>query len=232
MHHAINPTAKTFALASAVAVFVGLPVLFYLLGDAPRRSYLKEGLSLLTLLSFSLMLGQFFLARSNATVLALFKPPAVQKIHKWIAYGAIAIIALHPFFIVLPRYFEAGVRPWDAFWTMLTSLDSLGVLLGLIAWATMIVLGVSAFFRMALMKRFKTRYRGWRTFHAVLAVGFTVAAIWHAIDLGRHTDAAMSAFFIAIAAAGFTMLARLYWRERPGLAASAPTAAALPEGAK
>ena len=64
----MKPDPKTYAAVTAIAVFIGLPVLFYLLGDAPRRSYLKEGLSILTLVSFSLMLGQFFLARSNRTV--------------------------------------------------------------------------------------------------------------------------------------------------------------------
>ena len=228
----MKPDAKIHAIITAAAVFIGLPLLFYALGETPRRSYLKEALSLFTLLSFSLMLGQFFLARSNHAALSLFKAPAVQTFHKYVAYGAIAVIALHPFFIVLPRFFEAGAKPWDAFWTMITSFDSLGILLGLFAWVAMIVLGVSAYFRMKLMKRFKNRYRGWRSFHAVLAVSFTVAAIWHAIELGRHTDVAMSTFLIAIAAVGFTMLARLYWPDPPKLAAKSPSNAALAEGAK
>lgn len=227
-----TPIARTLAIVTAVAVFIGLPVLFYLLGDAPRRSYLKEGLSIITLLAFSLMLGQFFLARSNEALLKLFKAPAVQKMHKWIAYGAISVIFLHPFFIVLPRYFEAGVKPWDAFWTMVTTFDNLGIMLGLFAWVAMVAVGVTAFFRMRLMKRFKNRYRGWRGFHALLTVSFTVAATWHAIELGRHTDRAMSLLFIGLAAAGFVMLARLYLPERPKFSVKVPSHAALAEGAK
>jgi len=30
-------------------------------------------------------------------------------------------LALHPFLIVLPRYFEAGTQPWDAFWIITAS---------------------------------------------------------------------------------------------------------------
>jgi len=224
--------ARAFAIANAIAVFIGLPVLFYLLGDAPRRSFLKEALSIVTLLAFSLMLGQFFLARSNRALLALFRAPAIQKVHKWIAYGAISVIFLHPFFIVLPRWFEAGVKPWDAFWTMVTTFDSLGILLGLFAWVAMVAIGLTAFFRMTLMKRFKSGYRGWRAFHAVLTVSFTVAAVWHAVDLGRHTDLAMSAMFIGLAAAGIGLLARLYLPQYPVSSVKAPADTPRPQGAK
>ncbi|MGB4828238.1 MAG: hypothetical protein WBP18_13385, partial [Paracoccaceae bacterium] len=67
-------SARAYAIITGLTVFVGLPLLFYALGDAPRRSVLKEALSLLTLLAFTMMLGQFFLARSNETLLMLFKP--------------------------------------------------------------------------------------------------------------------------------------------------------------
>lgn len=208
-------TARSYVIITAVAVFFGLPLLLYALGDAPRRSVLKESISILTLLAFSMMLGQYFLARSNATMMSLFKPYQIQKVHKYIAYTAVGVILVHPFLIVLPRYFEGGVKPWDAFVTMITTFDSLGILLGLAAWLLLLVLGVTAFFRKSLKKRFKNRYRGWRYFHGGLAVAFTVLAIWHAIELGRHTDVAMSAFFITLALLGFALLAKLYWGAQP-----------------
>jgi len=160
------------------------------------------------------------------------KAPVVQKAHTWIAYGAISVIVLHPFFIVLPHYVEAGVKPWDAFWTMVTTFDSLGILLGLFAWVVMVAIGVTAFFRMRLMKGFKTRYRGWRGFHAILTVSFTVAATWHAIELGRHTDTAMSLLFIGLASVGIVSLARLYLPARPKFSVKAPSHAAIAEGAQ
>lgn len=75
-------TAQTFAITSAIAIFVGLPLLPYSLGDAPRRAYLKEGISLLTLLAFTMILGQFFLARSNETLLSLFTHRKSRKFTK------------------------------------------------------------------------------------------------------------------------------------------------------
>ena len=208
-------TARTYAILSGLAVFVGLPLLLYTLGDAPRRSLLKETLSLLTLLAFTMMLGQFFLARSNETLLSLFKPPQVQKFHKVIAYSAIGVVFLHPALIVLPRFLEGGIRPWDAFVTMITDWGNLGIVLGLIAWIVMVVLGLTVFFRKKLIPKFTRHYRGWRYFHGALAVCFTILALWHAIALGRHTHIAMSVFFLTLAALGFSMLAKMYWGAAP-----------------
>ncbi|TWU43519.1 Ferric reductase like transmembrane component [Novipirellula aureliae] len=202
---------KTFAIASGLAMFIGLPLLLYATGDAPGRSALKESLSILTLLAFSLMLSQFFLARSNVTLISLFKPRQIQRFHKVIAYGAVAVILVHPFLIVLPRYFEAGIEPWDAFVTMMTTFESRGILLGMAAWVLLLSLSISAFFRVGISKHLPLKYRGWRYLHSVLAISMVVVAIWHAIDLGRHTDVAMSVFFIAVTVLGVAMLANLYW---------------------
>lgn len=224
-------TAKFYVILAAICIFVGLPLLLYATGETPRRTTLKDGLSILTLLATTLMFSQYFLARSNISMLSLFKMPAVQKVHKYIAYSAIVIMIFHPFFIVLPRFFEAGVKPWDAFWIMVLKFDSLGIFLGLFAWVAMITLGFTAYFRMKLMKKFKNKYRGWRGFHAIVAVSFTIAATWHAIELGRHTDVAMSAFFIVIVGFGLLMLARVYVPEKPKQIAQ-PTSAPLAEGMK
>ncbi len=95
-------------------------------------------------------LGQFFLARSNQALLRLFKPRQVQKVHKTIACCAIGIIILHPVLIVLPRAHEGGIKPWDAFITMITDFGNLGIVLGLVAWGLLAGPGVTVFFRKAL----------------------------------------------------------------------------------
>ena len=158
---------------------------------------------------------------------SLFKASQVQRVHKAIAYSAVGVILAHPFLIVLPRYFEASVRPWDAFVTMLTTFTSLGIWLGLTAWLLLLVLAVTAFSRGRLIPRFTTQYRGWRYFHGALAVSFTILALWHSIALGRHTDLAMSVFFVTLALLGFALLARLYWAAAP----KKPSNALISEGA-
>ena len=208
-------TAQRVTILAALAIFVGLPLMFYALGDAPRRSVLKEAISLATLLAFAAMLGQFFMARSNTWLLSVFKPVQIQKVHKYIAYTAVAVILLHPALIVLPRTLEGGVRPGHAFITMITEIDSLGIVLGLVGWVLLLVLVVTAFFRKPVIKRLSTHYRGWRYFHGGLAVTFTVLALWHSITLGRHTDVAMATLFLTLALIGFVLLARLYWGTPP-----------------
>lgn len=224
----MKPTARGYAIVTALAVFIGLPLLFYALGDTPRRSILKEALSILTLLSFTLMLGQFFLARGNETILSLFRPRQIRRVHKAIAYSAVGVMLAHPSLIVLPRYFEAGVKPWDAFIIMITTVDSLGVLLGMGAWVLLLVLAVTSWFRITLIQRFHIKIPAWRYFHGGLAVVFVTMAIWHAIELGRHTDTAMATFFITLALIGVALLVGQYW----GAAAKRPTPTPISDGAQ
>ncbi len=221
----MKPDLGTRLVTAAIMLLLATTFVCYAIGDAPRRSLLKETLSLLTLSSFALVLGQFHLTRCNPVVEGQIQPRRLQWLHKAIAYGALSVLLLHPVLIVLPRYFEAGVRPQDAFITMLTTFDNLGTVLGLAAWVVMIALGLTSLFRLRLMKHFALRYRTWRYIHAGLASGFVGLALWHAIDIGRHTDLVMSGLFIVLAVTGIGLLARRYHGELPR---HAPT----PQGAK
>ena len=122
----------------------------------------------------------------------------------------------------------SGVRPRDAFVILITTFDNLGILLGLSAWVLLLVLAVTSFFRIRLIKRLHFKYPTWRYFHGGLAVAFVALAIWHAINLGRHTDTAIAVYFITLASIGITMLARQYW----GAVQKKPTPAPNLEGAK
>jgi predicted ferric reductase len=206
---------KTFYAIGALAIFVGLPVLFYALGEVPRRSLLKESISLVTLLAFSLMIGQFFLARSNKSVIELFDHQHIQNLHKVIAYPALIVFLLHPFLIVFPGYFEAGVDPIKALVRMLSLFDNLGILLGMIAWVLLLIISLTAIFHGPLITLFVIKYRNWRKFHGYLSVIFIVLATWHAVELGRHSHGLMAAFFIVVAAVGITLLLNMYFSPEP-----------------
>ena len=129
------------------------------------------------------------------------------RFHKTIGYIFVLVLLVHPFFIVFPRSFEAGITPMEAFVTMITTFDSPGVILGLSAWLLMLVLMVTALFRDMLPMKYKT----WRTFHGTLAVFFIGIATWHAVDLGRHTDLAMSIYMIVLAVSGVLLLLKTYF---------------------
>ena len=191
----------------AIVIFIGFPLLLYTLGNYPRRTILKESLSILFILSFSLMLGQFFLARSYKITGQYIKMSTVLKIHKAIGYIFVSALLVHPFLIVVPRYFESGIDPVEAFLTIVTTTDNTSIVLGIISWSLLLLLGVTSLSRNKLPIKYKT----WRILHGVIAILFIAISTWHATDLGRHTDMAMSVYMISLAAGGVLLLLKVYF---------------------
>jgi predicted ferric reductase len=187
-----SPFVKT-----SVLVFGGLPLLLWILGGFPERSFLKESLSVVTMLSFFFMIGMFFWSRANAVVVKDLRMRRTIKIHKTIGYTCVSVMLLHPLFLVLPRCFEAGVSPDDAFVTIVTTFHT-GIVLGMLAWILLLTLGMTALMRNQLPMTYKT----WRRWHGILAVVFIAVAAWHAIDLGRHSNLAMSSLIVLLTAVG------------------------------
>ena len=130
------------------------------------------------------MIGQFYLSRVFKKTLNLPTMAKLTKYHKVFGYVFVGILMLHPFFIVFPRFFEAGIEPEEAFLTIITTYNSTGVVLGIIAWFLMLTIGITSFFR----KKLSMTYINWRLLHGILSIVFIIIASWHAIYLGRHTD--------------------------------------------
>ena len=196
----------TYNRLAGILLFLALPLLFWALGDTPRPSFLKEFISIMTILAYFLMLGQFFLSRGNKKVLKPHKMGKVVKLHKVIGYIFVSVLLVHPFLIVVPRFFEAGISPGEAFSTMITTWDSQGIILGMVAWNLMLILGLTSGFR----KRLGIKYTTWRVFHGLLSMAFITLATWHAMDLGRHTDLPMSLYMGVVAGLGVLLLLRTY----------------------
>ncbi len=194
----------------SVLVFGGLPLLLWILGGFPERSFLKESLSFVTMLSFFFMIGMFFFSRANAVVVKDLKMHRTKKIHKAIGTTCVSIMLLHPLFLVLPRFFEAGVSPDDAFVTIVTTFHT-GIVLGMLAWILLLTLGMMALMRNQLPMTYKT----WRRWHGILAVVFIAAAAWHAIDLGRHSSLAMSSLIILLTAVGVRLFLKHTIKSKP-----------------
>jgi predicted ferric reductase len=184
-----------------ILAFAGMPLLIWAMGNLPARTMLKESLSVMTILAFCQMIGQFFWARTNRSAVSGLKMSMVLKYHKFIGYTFVTIMIFHPFYLVFPRFFESGVSPVDAFITIITTLNQ-GVVLGIIAWCLMLILGITAFAR----KKLPMKYKTWRVFHGILAMLFISTAAWHAIDLGRHSNLAMSIFISMLTAGGILLL--------------------------
>ena len=198
--------AKKQDYIPVVMIFFGLPLLLWALSDFPRRTVLKESLSVLTLLAFCLILGEFFLTRSGRNFLKVNNLGKAIKIHKFIGYPVVLIILVHPFLIVVPRYFESGVAPMEAFKTIITTFESFGVVLGIIAWCLMLILAVTSLFR----KKLPMKYQTWRMCHGILSILFISTATWHAVDLGRHMNRPISIYMIILATIGGLLVLKAY----------------------
>jgi predicted ferric reductase len=200
---------KYYKLIPAIALFIGLPILLWTLGDFPRKSLLKEFISIITILAFTAMLAQFYFTRHNKHFKKGRELSTAVKIHQYLGYIFVAVLLLHPFFIVLPRFFEAGVDPGDAFITLITEFGSLGVVLGLIAYGLMLVIFMTTFFR----NRFHLQYRLGRMFHGYFSVLFIVAAAWHVINIGRHANTPFAIYIILMTVSGIIHLFLTYYFE-------------------
>lgn len=198
---------KTYNRIAAILIFIGLPVLFWALGDVPRRSNLKETISLITLISFSLMLMQFFLARSNRAVIKEHKMSRIVNWHRYIGYFFVTVLLVHPFLIVLPRYYEAGIDPIDGFIQMLSTFNNPGIILGIVAWSLILILGLTSLFRKIIPLSYKT----WQVIHGILSMLFIAIASWHAIKLGRHIDKPMTTFILIASGTGVLLLLKTYF---------------------
>lgn len=202
-------SAKKY-IVTALLLFVALPMLLFYVGDIPARSILKDSISILTIIAFSLMLQQFFLSRHFKPTADSFRLSQISTIHKVIGYSIGVIFLLHPLLLILPRFFEAGVEPLDALITILTNFESLGIVLGLAAWGLMLLLGLTALLRYRLVKWLGFKYRSWRFFHGSLSIVFISVASWHAIDLGRHTHLLMAVFVALAVLIGSALFASHY----------------------
>lgn len=201
---------KRNAHIQILAVFVIMPIMIWSVGSFPARSVLKDTLSLTTILAFSLTIALFYLARPNRYVVSRIKVGRLVSIHKFLGYTALSVLLVHPFLLVIPRFFEAGLSPVEAFQTILRTLSSQGIVLGLVAWGGMLSLVATALLR----KQLPLDYRAWRLLHGLLAVVAMICAVLHVIDLGRHSDLLMSAFVVLLSLGGMAMLVRSYMNEK------------------
>jgi len=195
----MDKQARYFALGWAT-LFLGVPLLLYFIGDVPRRTLLKEIIGILTILAFFQMLAQLYATRCNSPLLHTLKAGAIVRFHKVAGYIATAFILAHPLLIVLPRYFEAGISPEEAFWTMITT-PAPGVVTGIGAWCLLLLLAVTSLFQ----KRLPLGYAAWRRLHATLSIALIPVASWHVADLGRHADILL-VMVIALLASGGMLL--------------------------
>lgn len=205
----MNEQKRKCDALSLAFIFFGMPIFLYIMGDFPRRTILKEYLSLLTLLTFSLMLMQFFLMHPSHSILSGHRRSTAIWIHKIIGSVFATVLLVHPLLIVFPRYYEAGVTPTEALVTIVTTFTSLGVVIGITAWFLLLILAITALLR----KRLPVAYKTWRLLHAILSIFFVGAGAWHVVNLGRHSDIFMGAYITTLTTCSILIQLKTYMPE-------------------
>ena len=190
--------------SALIFTFIAVPLFLYFSGNFERRTALMEVLSVVTLLAFSLLLSQFFTSRLNYKLMKQIRMVNVVAIHRFIGYVFISVILLHPFFIIVPKFFDDAVSPTDAFVRLITTYNTTGIILGLIAYGIIIILMVTAFFRFKM----NLHYRTWRSLHGYLTLLFVITATWHVIDMGRHSNSSFTLFYLLVVATGIYYVLR------------------------
>lgn len=193
-------------LVPVVIIFIVVPILLYATGDFPKRHFLMESLSVTTILGFSVLVSQFFLSRVNKKLVKEIRMVKVLKIHKVVGYLFISILLMHPFLIVVPKFFDDGISASDAFLKLITTFGSQGLIMGMIAYTIVLIIMITAFFRFKL----NLKYRTWRKLHGFLTLSFLLTATWHVIDIGRHSNEFFVIYYILIAGSAVFFLIRTY----------------------
>ena len=83
---------KNNFLRQSVLAFTGMPLLIWTMGNFPERSLLKESLSVMTILAFYQIIGQFFWTRTNRSAVANLKMSKVIKF--LLPHGTSSILAV------------------------------------------------------------------------------------------------------------------------------------------
>jgi len=203
----MNRNTKILYIILSLSVFIILPSIFFNFAQIPKRTILKDTLSIITILAFFIVLGQFYLSRINSSLKDIFKVVKIIKIHKIIGYVVLPILLIHPFLIVVPRFFEVGPDPLDSFIKMITTFDSLAIILGIIGWILMLLLGLTSVFK----EKLNMSAKSWKILHGLLSLAFIIFASWHAIDIGRHMNLAMSILLVSIVLISSILLIKSYF---------------------
>lgn len=199
-------TRQSFLL-SFLLVFSGIPLLLLFYGNFPERTPLKTALSAVTILAFWFMLGQMYLAQPNSYAVKAMNLGKLIKLHKFIGYTCCLVVLFHPFYLVVPRFFEGGSSPYDSLLIILTSFSSNGVVLGMLAWGLMLFLGFTSLIR----KWLPLSYTGWKKLHGIVSALFTGLACWHVIEIGRHSTPLTSTVLILLTGGGLLLLIKYYF---------------------
>jgi predicted ferric reductase len=181
-----NDLVVLYLLIGAVA-----PVFLAMSQEVPSGSVFKQLVLILSLAAFGLILGQFWLSKLLPWHEVHARPAVVIRWHKVVGYATVGFFLIHPILMIARRFWVQESDPLD---NLLLMLRAPALLPAIVAWVLLVLLVV-----LALVRRgFSTK--SWRIMHGLISSAFVAMAVWHVVAVGRHSNAAMSAYWIVLAA--------------------------------
>jgi predicted ferric reductase len=152
--------------------------LSYIEGLAVRGWY-AELVGLLSIVGLSMMLFQFALTARVDAVAGRSGVDNTMRVHTRFGEYLGYLILLHPFLIVLPRFFVAPSFALGDVWDLFTRPETST---GMYAWSLMLVWVLMAVFK----EKTGLSYEAWRYTHSAGFVAIIILATHHAVTIGRH----------------------------------------------
>ncbi|MDF7799440.1 ferric reductase-like transmembrane domain-containing protein [Pontiellaceae bacterium B1224] len=185
--------------------FVLTPIGLALSQDVPTKTTYQAVVLLVSLGAFGLMLSLFWLSRLMPKNTVKMKYSTTLRWHKYIGYAAGLFFLIHPVLMIARRFWVVESNPMH---NLMLMIKSPLMLTGIVAWFLMIILVVVAFVRKKIPAKL------FRYIHGLLSIGFVGFASWHVILIGRHSNPAMSAFWIVLAGGAVAALLVSYLPHR------------------
>jgi predicted ferric reductase len=169
-----------YSLLTLYMILILVPwMLSYIEGLAVRGWY-EELVTLMSIVGLAMMLCQFTLLNGRVdSINSRIGVDNSMRVHNKSGEYLAILFFLHPFLILLPRFFVAPSLAIDDLWLMFTSPESAT---GFYAWSLLIVLAL-----MAIKKnKIGLSYEAWRYMHSIGFVAVIILATHHAVTVGRH----------------------------------------------
>lgn len=179
------------------------PVYLAVIQKVPTRFAFQHVVLLLSVGAFGLVLGQFWLSRLLPRDAAGMPSAGVIRFHKIIGYTIGTFLLLHPGLMIARRLWAVESNPVD---NLLLMLRAPALLPAIIAWGFLVLIVVLA------LPPIRRSLRGstWRRLHGLLSLAFVGLATWHVVAVGRHSNAAMAAFWTVLATGAVVALVLSY----------------------
>jgi predicted ferric reductase len=179
----VQKKTQPFSFRTLMVVYFCIVLIPYGLGftsdHVSYRGWYTEFVTILSMGGFSMMLGQFLLSGRMGSLSSKTGVDNGMLLHRKVGEYLALLFFLHPFLIVLPRFWISSNFAIDDMISVFTENLTLN---GFYAWALMIV--------WVLMSMFKDKlnmpYEAWRITHGIGAIAIVILATDHVITIGRH----------------------------------------------